>query len=169
MRPRRSHKAAWLLCTFLLLAQALLPVSAVAFVSVRCAHAPASARACAEAVLPAVDGVAAGTHPAAMACCLHMSGRGAMMDGMQSAPVSCTATQSALPCVVSVSVLGSDRPAAASSVRAWMFPAVPACASPAAVAALRVCAPTVAASSAPFALPPGCSAQAHGLRAPPVF
>ncbi len=169
MRPRRFHKIAWLLSALLLLSQALLPVSAVAFVSVRCAGVPVSLPACAEAMLPAPDSTAVGTRPAAMSCCLHMSSHCAMMGSLQAMPSAQAAVQATPPCVVSVSIAGSGQPAAVKSVRPWAFPAALALVSPAAMPPLRSSSPAAVLPPAPSCvLPPSRLADAHGLRAPPL-
>lgn len=169
MTLRRFHKIAWF-CTLLLLVQLLLPASAVALVSIRCAGAPASAPACARAVLPMADSAMMGTYRAAKACCLHMNGlHCAMMGGRQAVPSAQATVQADLPCIVSISVFASDRPASAGSLRERTPPSAPVLLSAAAQSVLHVLSPIVTADHAsPFALPPACTAQAHGLRAPPV-
>lgn len=77
---------------------------------------------------------------------------------------------SALPCLVTVSPLNTERPAATTvSVRQWMLVASPALAPPAAtnvLASLEAAAPPSHRLRIHFPLSP--SAKSHGLRAPPV-
>ncbi len=165
----RRYNLVWLFCALLLVCQSLVPESAMAFVSVRCVGAPSVAPACAQAVMPIADTSGVGTYLAPMSCCRHMHGvcpmTGASQMGRSAYPVKL----SALPCLVTVSPLNTERPAATTvSVRQWMHVASPALAPP---AATNVPVPLEAA-----ALPSPClsihfpisPSDSHGLRAPPV-
>ncbi len=166
----RKHNSAWLLCALLLALQSLLPASAMASISVRCVGAASETPACAQAVMPISETSGVGTYLAPMSCCRHMHGVCPMTGASQMGISPYPTKLSALPCLVLVSSLNIERPAAATvSVRRWMLVAPPALAPPAAtnvpdpfeVAAL----PCVRLSIHPPLSP---SADSHGLRAPPA-
>ena len=153
----RHYKWVWLFCALLLAFQSLLPVSAMAFVSVHCVGASATAPACAEAVLPVVDTMGARTYLAPMSCCLHSS--------RTSDPI----TLSAPTCLVTVNPLNTERASAILSVRQWMLNASPALAPPANSHTLFPVIRIVALVFKPVShLPHSRFVLSHGLRAPPV-
>ena len=165
---RRFQKMLWLLCAFLLLTQSLLPVSAQAYVAVRCVGASASSPDCALSLVPVEEGTSARSYLAPMSCCHHMSRGCALMDMTHTASAAPYASVSALPCLVKVSPLSTERPSASQSARAWMLDVSPAHAPPAATAV----------SSCPlettsrlwliaFNFPARTFSPSHSLRAPP--
>ena len=165
---RRLQKMLWLLCAFLLLTQSLLPVSAQAYVAMRCVGASASSPDCALTLVPAEEGTSARSYLAPMSCCRHMPRGCALMDMTHTTPAAPYASVSALPCLVQVSPLSTERPSASQSARSWMLDASPAHAPPAATAV----------SSCPlettsrlwliaFNFPARTFSPSHSLRAPP--
>ncbi len=165
---RRLQKMLWLLCAFLLLTQSLLPVSAQAYVTVRCIGASAGSPDCAQALVPVEEGASARSYLAPMSCCHHMTRVCALMDMTHTALAVPHASLSALPCLVQVSPLSTDRPAAGQSARSWMLNASPAHAPPAATAASSR--PLITASCLrlnAFNLPARTFSPSHSLRAPP--
>lgn len=169
MMRARPHNLAWLFCALLLAIQSLLPVSAMASISVRCVGAPSTMAACAQAVVPIAATNGSGTYLAPMSCCRHMHGICPMASSQQAGHAPPTVRLSPLPCLVTVSPLNTEQAAATVSVRQWMLIASPALAPPAApqllflldgaVAPLPLLAPHF------FLSPP---ADSPGLRAPPV-
>ena len=169
MMRARQYNWVWLFCALLLASQSLLPVSAMASVSVRCVGAPSTSPACAQAVIPFADSSKVGTYLAPMSCCRHMHGVCPMSSGPQAGHALPIVRVSALPCLVTVSPLNTERPAATVSVRQWMLLAPPALASPA-TPHLSLCLNGAAAPlpHLTYLLPLGPPAVSHGLRAPPV-
>lgn len=166
----RRYNLVWLFCALLLVCQSLVPESAMAFVSVRCVGAPSVAPACAQAVMPIADTNGVGSYLAPMSCCRHMNGVCHMTRASDAGRNPHPVKLSALPCLVTVSPLTSERPAATTvSIRQWMLVASPALAPPVATNAL---APLEAAALPSHRLrihfPLSPSAKSHGLRAPPV-
>lgn len=166
----RAHQHNWtrFFCAFLLAFQSFLPASAMASISVRCAGSPSTSPACAQAVVLA-DSSKAGTYLAPMSCCQHMQGVCPMTGGPQVGHLPLTVKVSALLCLITVSPLNTERPAATVSVRQWMLLAPPALAPPA-TPHLSLCLNGAAAPlpDLTYLLPLGPPAASHGLRAPPV-
>ena len=166
---RRFQKMLWLLCAFLLLTQSLLPVSAQAYVAMRCVGASASSPDCALTLVPVEEGTSARSYLAPMSCCRHMPRGCALMDMTHTAPAVPYASVSALPCLVKVSPLSTERPSASQSARAWMLDASPAHAPPAATAVFSLPVQTFACLALDsFCLPTPAFSPSHGLRAPPI-
>jgi hypothetical protein len=166
---RRFQKTIWLLCAFLLLTQSLMPVSAQAYVTVRCVGASASSPDCARTLVPIEEGMSARSYLAPMSCC-HQMTRGCALSGMgQAAPTLHRASLSALPCLVKVSPTNSVRSAATQSARSWMLDASPAHAPPVATIVPSLPAQTIARLplNSSSILTPALS-PSHGLRAPPI-
>jgi len=166
---RRPLKTLWLLCAFLLLMQSLLPVSAQAYVSVRCVGAPAGTPDCAKSLVPADESASARSYQAPMSCCVHAMRGCAMMDGANAVPSLSPAAVSSLPCLVTVSPLTSVCPAAVQAARLWMLDASPANAPPAQMSLLSL--PLQTLMRLPlifFILPTPAFSPSHGLRAPPT-
>ena len=166
---RRFQKTIWLLCAFLLLAQSLLPVSAQAYVTVRCVGASASSPDCARNLVPIEEGSSARSYLAPMSCCHHMARGGALNDMGQAAATLHRASLSALPCLVEVSPTNSVRSAATQSARSWMLDSSPAHAPPAATIVSSLPMQTVVRLPLnSFSLPTPALSPSHGLRAPPT-
>ena len=166
---RRFQKMLWLLCAFLLLTQSLLPVSAQAYVAVRCVGASASSPDCALSLVPVEEGTSARSYLAPMSCCHQMS-RGCALSGMgQAAAPLHRVSLSALPCLVQVSPFSTERPSASQSARSWMLDVSPAHAPPVATA-VSSC-PLRTASRLrlnSFIFPTRTFSPSHSLRAPPT-
>ena len=166
---RRFQKMLWLLCAFLLLTQSLLPVSAQAYVAMRCVGASANSPNCALMLVPVEEGTFARSYLAPMSCCHQMSRGCALMDMTHTAPAAPYASVSALPCLVQVSPLSTERPSASQSARSWMLDASPAHAPPAATA-VSSC-PLGTASRLrlnSFGFLTRTFSPSHSLRAPPT-
>ena len=166
---RRFQKTIWLLCAFLLLAQSLLPVSAQAYVTMRCVGASANSPDCARTLVSIEEGSSARSYLAPMSCCHHMT-RNCAMSGMgQAAATLHRASLSALPCLVKVSPTNLVRSAATQSTRSWMLDASPAHAPPAMTAVSSLPVETIARLPLnSFSLPIPALSPSHGLRAPPT-
>ncbi len=167
---RRPLKTLWLLCAFLLLTQSLLPVSAQAYVSVRCIGAPAGTPDCAKSLAPVDENASARSYQAPMSCCVHAMRGCAMTDGANAVPSLSPAAVSSLPCLVTVSPLTSVSPASAQSARLWMLDSSPANAPPTQTALRSL--PVQISVRLPlssFILPAPVFSPSHGLRAPPTI
>ena len=164
---QRFQKTFWLLCAFLLLTQSLLPASALAYVSVRCAGAEANAPVCAQLLVPQTS--PAGTFPAPMSCCRHMT-RHCTLAGMAGiVPILTLSSVSALPCLVTITPLTSEQPASASTVRLWMLGTSPAHAPPIAPGVASFPLTTSMRLRLPLRnFPKLLCSLSHGLRAPPT-
>ena len=167
---RRSQKIVWLFCALLLLAQSLLPASAVALVSVRCVGTPADAPACAQSVIPVEDTTVAGTHLASMSCCRHMDGQSSVSGCPHTAGFSPRPSALSAPtCLVTVSPLSTERAVSTTSIRQWMLNASPSLAPPIASPVLSpLCTAVVILPVRLFDLLPSQLTYSHGLRAPPA-
>jgi hypothetical protein len=168
MRTRLHYLIAFLLVAAIGL-QALVPATAMALVSVRCAGAPMDAAPCATAIMPA-DQPASVTHRvAAMACCRAMGRHCAMMmTPAASAPMAVT-TLSAPKCRVTVTSYGRDR-VAISCIRYQSLRQAPVALAPP-VSHFDVQFPleiTTALSPSSYILPSPDLTGSQGLRAPPV-
>jgi hypothetical protein len=166
---RRLQPAVWMLCALLLLAQSVLPASAMALVSMRCVGMPVTAHACAEAVLPVAETTHAETYLAPMSCCRHMHSDCPLMGVGQAETALHPAVLSALPCRVSVTPLNNEQPVAITGMRQWMLTASPAMAPPRIMPVVPVLgASTRIRSTLSYSIPPDRFTRSHGLRAPPV-
>jgi len=170
---RRPYKLIWLLLALLFAGQSLLPVAALAEISVRCVGAPASSAPCAHGTFALADTAAITKHFAGLACCRMMANCPTMpADGCAptSAPVSRGFLVSAPKCLVSVSLLNPKATTLSPQAHRWLLLSSPSLAPPAArPVAVTLSAPSaVTFSTAPFHLPPSVSTHAHGLRAPPA-
>jgi hypothetical protein len=151
----RQYKWVWLFCASLLVFQSLLPISAMASISVRCVRSSASTPDCAQSVVPVADTMGARSYFASMSCCPHRHS----LFPVMFAPT----------CLVTVNPMNTEVAAASVSVRQWMLFASPALAPPTFVGIFRPLVGSAVAfphlvSHLAFS-PPICS---HGLRAPPV-
>ena len=167
---RRFQKMLWLLCAFLLLTQSLLPVSAQAYVTVRCLGASASSPECARTLVPVEEGTSARSYLAPMSCCHHHMTRGcALMDMTRTAPAAPFTSVSALPCLVQVSPFSTERPSASQSARSWMLDVSPAHAPPAATPVSSCPLETTSRLRLnSFRFPTRTFSPSHSLRAPPT-
>ena len=166
---RRFQKTIWLLCAFLLLSQSLLPVSAQAYVTVRCVGASASSPNCARTLVPVEEGTPGRAYLAPMACCAHMTRMCAMGHGISTEASVYPAVVSSLPCLVTVSPLSTERSTATQNARSWMLDASPAHAPPAATAVSSLPVQTIARLPVnSFSLLASAFSPSHGLRAPPT-
>ena len=166
---RRFQKILWLICAFLLLTQSLLPVTAQAYVTVRCVGASASSPDCSRNLVPVEEGTPGRSYLAPMPCCAHMLRSYALSGmGQVAAPLP-RASLSALPCLVRVSPFSTERSRAAQSTRSWMLDTSPAHAPPTATTASSF--PVQTAVRLPlnsFILPIPAFSPSHSLRAPPT-
>jgi hypothetical protein len=151
----RQYKWVWLFCALLLVLQSLLPISAMALVSVRCVGSSASTSDCAQSIVPVADTMGARSYLASMSCCPHRHS----LSPVMSAPT----------CLVTVNPMSTERAAAMVSIRQWMLAASPVLVPP--VSAHSFVPSVTAAITFPhlaFCLLRSLSIRSHGLRAPPV-
>jgi hypothetical protein len=166
----KSHNFVALFLAMIVGLQALVPASAMAVVSVRCAGAATTAPPCATAVMPA-DQPESVTHSVAtMACCRAMGRHCAMMMMPAAASTPSAVTTFGAPkCRVTVTSIGLDR-VAVSFVRNQPLGQTPvALATPVSLfvaqLALRI---TTALSTTSLVLPQPDLTGSQGLRAPPA-
>lgn len=171
---RRTYKPVWLLLALLFAGQSLLPVAALAQVSMRCVGAPASSAPCAQATVVATDSAAITKPFSRLACCRTMPN----CPGM-AAPASVSQAVSrpvrgfslvASNCLVSVSLFNTKPATLGPQAQRWLLLSAPVLAPPAvhAVSVVLDAPPAVVFPEASFRLPPSISTHAHGLRAPPA-
>jgi len=171
---RRRHSFLGRLLALLLMAQSLLPVTALASVKVRCVGAPLSAKPCVQALVPVSDTASAQTMRAGMACCRTMMACRSMM-GHQAMPVAAPgdpaphrAVFSALSCLVSVTPVCTKQAAVVPHSQQWLLHSAPAQAPPVTnLVPLALSRLSAIPSQRSFSLPPLFITHAHGLRAPP--
>lgn len=170
---RRPYKFIWLLLALLFAGQALLPVAALAEISVRCVGAPASSAPCAHGTFALADTAAINKHFARLACCQMMANCPKMAAGgcgLISPPVSRGFSMSAPQCLVTVNLLNARSTTFSPQAHRWLLLSSPSLAPPVACPApVTPSEPSaVRFSTASFHLPPSVSTHAHGLRAPPT-
>lgn len=171
-RPYKPNKLIWFLLALLFAGQSLLPVAALAEISVRCIGAPASAAPCAHGTFALIDTASITKHFSALACCRTMVNCPTMAAGgfsHTSVPVSRGSAMSPPKCLVSINLLNARPTAPSLQVHRWLLLTSPALAPPAArPASIAVSTPSsIQFSTVPFHLPPSVLTHAHGLRAPP--
>lgn len=170
---RRPYKLIWLLLALLFAGQSLLPVAALAEISVRCVGAPASSAPCVHGTFALTDKAAITKHFAGIVCCRMMANCPTMAAdgcGPTTAPVSRGPSVSAPKCLVTVNLLNARPTTASLQAQRWLLLSSPSLAPPAVrPAPITLSTPSaVQSSTAPFHLPPSVSTHAHGLRAPPA-
>lgn len=171
---RYLHKVILALLSLLVLGQSLLPVAALAEVSVRCNGASKSSKPCAQATLIAADVATIDRYLSGLACCKDMVGCSAMMaSGQGHSPQNALSThsnvESAARCLVSINLLNTKPATLGPQANRWLLRSFPSLAPPAlhlAPSAACVLVPNHC-SSAAFALLPSATVRSHGLRGPP--
>ncbi len=170
---RTSYKPIWLLLALLFAGQLLLPVAALAEISVRCVGAPASSASCAHGTFALADTAAITKHFSGLACCRMMANCPTMATGgcgPTSAPVSHGFSVSAPKCLVTVNLLNARSTPLSPQAHRWLLLSSPSLAPPAIrpAAVIPSASSAVSFSTASFHLPPSVSTHSHGLRAPPA-
>lgn len=164
----------WLLLALLFAGQSLLPVAALAQVSMRCVGALASSTPCAQGTFVTTDSAAITKRFARLACCRTMPNcppMAAPASVGQTAAVPARGFALVAPnCLVSVSLLNTKPAALGPQAKRWLLLSAPALAPPAIhPAPVALTAPAaVVFAEASFRLPPSVSTHSHGLRAPPA-
>jgi hypothetical protein len=175
----RFHKSIGIFVALLLIAQAAMPVSAIAEVTMRCGAMPAKAAPCARAVVPAQDVDSGRAYGKLMACCrAGMMAHGCPHCGSMQMPVtkrsltgaSSTAVLTNTPCMFTVHYLNTASLLTSQARQRWVYGAAASMAPPA-VDSLRICPPVASSFLRPTQddfLPVSPFVRSHGLRAPPV-
>jgi len=170
---RRLYKPFWLFLALLFAGQALLPVSSLAEVRVRCVGASASAKPCAQGLFVVADMAHIARRFAGLPCCrnmkvadcpsrairVHHAGRLAALS-LRDSPSRC---------LVTIHAFRTGNAVAALPARLWLLRSAPAQAPPAFPPVLFPGLTEAAFPAAPTAfILPSCSFFAlHGPRAPP--
>ncbi len=169
---QRPYKLIWLLLALLFAGQSLLPLAALAEISVRCVGAPASSKPCARMVVSPADRQTIASRLSVMPCCRNMVSCRSMAVGCDhnTGVVSRVASVLTAPkCLLTVNPLGTTSAVSVPSLHRWLLHSAPALAPPAA-RPVAVSLPRVSISPlrpASFSLSPRLLTASHGLRAPP--
>jgi len=169
---RRPYKLIWLVLALLFAGQSLLPVAALAEISVRCVGAPASSEPCARMVVSLAGRQTIASRLSIMPCCRNMvSCRSMAMGCDRNAGVvpRVAAVLAAPKCLITVSPLSTTSTAAVPNVHRWLLHSAPALAPPAVgpVAVGLHYSTVFPLLPASFSFSPRLLSASHGLRAPP--
>ena len=168
----RLHNLVCLFVAVAVLVQAVVPMAALADVSVRCAGASASAKPCVHEVMFAASQKSMAARFSAMPCCRNMA-MCHMSSCMKRSTLSPTARghltfASSPKCIVTIKPISATNSSLSSAKYRWLYRSTPSLAPPAAPAiAEHPASVSFPLHYSPPDLAPQYSTHSHGLRAPP--